>query len=101
MTNIPKADEIKERTDNVNNEKLERQKQRAEKYLCEVVASKIICAAETGSYKVSLELECDQDYIASYVKKYLKEMGYEVSINNSKVPYNPICITIYWGTKSR
>jgi hypothetical protein len=97
MINIPKANEIKELTDNANNEKLKRQEQKAKEYLCETVVSEIIIAAEKGSYNVSLKLEYDQDYIASYIKKYLEEMGYEVSINNSRVFYDPICITIYWG----
>lgn len=97
MTNIPKANEIKELTDNVNNEKLRRQEQEAEEYLCKTVVSEITSAAEKGYYVVNLKLEYDKKHIASYIKKYLEEMGYEVTFNHRRLFYDPILVTIYWG----
>lgn len=94
---IPKANEIKEITDNANNERLKRQEQEAEEYLCKTVVPEITNAAEKGSYRISLKLEYDKSHIASYIKKYLEEIGYEVSFNRRRVFYEPILISIYWG----
>lgn len=94
---IPKANEIKEIADNANNERLKRQEQEAEEYLCKTVVPEITSAAEKGGYSVSLKLEYNKNHIASYIKKYLGEMGYEVSVSHRRLFYDPILVTIYWG----
>ena len=82
---IPKANEIKEIADNANNERLKRQEQEAEEYLCKTVVPEITGAAEKGGYSVSLKLEYNKNHIAPYIKKYLGEMGYEVSVNQRRL----------------